>query len=120
MLCATSFNGGYTMAINEFYHKLISKENYFIDGFYINYALPSEKLKNLKYSFDSEKRINHDIWEYCKYDKHKKNFPYPSNQQIENHPYWFTNKFLSFVKHAIQGSLNHIPDNIGYKNLRIL
>ena len=105
------------MPINEFYHKLISKENYFIDGFYINYALPSEKIKNLKYSFDSEKRINHDIWEYCKFDKYKKNYPFPSQQQIEKHPYWFTNKFLSFVKHALEGALNKIPDNIEYKKL---
>ena len=47
------------MSINKFYHKIVNPHKYFIDGLYINYALPSTLLKDLKYSFHSRDYITY-------------------------------------------------------------
>ena len=106
------------MSINKFYHKIVNPHKYFIDGLYINYALPSTLLKDLKYSFHSRDYVEHKVFEFNKLEQCNLLVPYPSKLEIEKHPYWFLLKFLSFVKQSLLGDLNDIKNNINHQDLR--
>jgi hypothetical protein len=94
------------MSTYKYYHKLTRFDNFFIDGIYINFALPSLELKNIYLSTNTNKYLNHKLPFYNKYTQTNDLHPYPTDPGDD--PYYFVKKFLSFAKSNIENSLNNI------------
>ena len=105
MLCAEVLYTGGTMSEYKYYHRLTRFDDLFIDGLYVNFALPSKELWNLKYSDKTMKYLEHDVMHWNKYLQANEPRPYPTDNDDKYH---FVKKFLSFAKINIESSLNSI------------
>jgi len=119
MLYAILIYGGKNTMAYKYYHKIVQHDTYFLDGLYINWALPSKQLYNLQYSKTSREFIAHKVPTWNKYKKHYDFLPSPSTFDSSD-PYSFVKVFLSFCKTTIESELNIISKNQNIKDTHFL
>ena len=103
----------------KYYHKIVHTDTYFLDGLYLNWALPSKQLYNLQYTKTSREFIKHKIPTWNKFKKHYDYLPSPSTFDSLD-PYNFVKTFLSFCKVTLESELNIISKNQNIQDTHFL